>query len=152
MANCDGSTKYGSYIYIDFNKINRPCSCTLTSSFNGSVLVKSMEVIKKKCNTQVNVENKLIFGCIPERIYKRLDVQINHSVRVQADYFPLSTSGSFYQCIGFIQMFGMLVHVSFFMVIIGFCVVRYENLTDLFPLFLFHVLNKNISYYILYVV
>lgn len=76
-----------------------------------------MEVIKKKCNTQVNVENKLIFGCIPERIYKRLDVQINHSVRVQADYFPLSTSGSlFYQCIGFIQMFGMLVHVSFFMI------------------------------------
>lgn len=110
-----------------------------------------MEVIKKKCYTQVNVENQ-IFGCIPERIYKRLDVQINHSVRVQADYFPFSTSGSFYQCIGFIQMFGMLVHVSFFMVIIGFCDVRYENLTDLFPFFLFHVLNKNIAYYILYVV
>lgn len=110
-----------------------------------------MEVIKEKCNTQVNVENQ-IFGCIPERIYKRLDVQINQSVRVQAEYLPLSTSGAFYQCIGFIQMFGMLVHVSFFMVIIGFCVVRYENLTDLFPFFLFYVLNKNIVYNILYVV
>lgn len=117
MANCDGSTKYGSYIFIDFYKINRPCSCTVTSSFNGSVLVKSMEVIKEKCNTQVNVEHKLIFGCIPERIYKRLDAQINQSVRVRADFFPLSTSGSFYQCIGFLQMFGMLVHVSFFVVL-----------------------------------
>lgn len=76
-----------------------------------------MEVIKEKCNTQVNVEHQLIFGCIPERIYKRLDVQINQSVRVRADFFPLSTSGSFYQCIGFIQMFGMLVHVSFFVVL-----------------------------------
>lgn len=46
-----------------------------------------MEVIKEKCNTQVNVEHKLSFGCIPERIYKRLDVQINQSVRVRADYF-----------------------------------------------------------------
>lgn len=36
--------------------------------------------------------------------------------------------------------------------LIGFCVVRYENLTDLFPFFLFHVLNKNIAYNILYVV
>lgn len=81
-----------------------------------------MEVIKEKCNTQVNVENQ-IFGCIPERIYKRLDVQINQSVRVQADYFPLSTSGAFYQCIGFIQMFGMLVHVSLFMVLNWFFVL-----------------------------
>lgn len=147
MANCDGSTKYGSYIYIDFNKINRPCSCTLTSSFDGSVLLKSMEVITEKCNTQVNVENQ-IFGCIPERIYKRLDVQMNQSVRVRAEYFPLCTSGSFYQCIGFIQMFGMLVHVSFLMVMTGFCDVLYKNLTD----FLFYVLNKNIAYNILYVV
>lgn len=44
------------------------------------------------------------------------------------------------------------VHVSFFMVIIGFCVVRYENLTDLFPFFLFHVLNKTLHtiFYMLY--
>lgn len=110
-----------------------------------------MEVIKEKCNTQVNVENQ-IFGCIPERIYKRLDVQIKQSVRVRAEYFPLSTSGTFYQCIGFIKMFGTLVHVSFVMVIIGFCVVRYEIVTDLFPFFLLHVLNKNIAYNILYVV
>lgn len=106
-----------------------------------------MEVITEKCNTQVNVENQ-IFGCIPERIYKRLDVQMNQSVRVRAEYFPLSTSGSFYQCIGFIQMFGMLVHVSFLMVMTGFCDVLYKNLTD----FLFYVLNKNIAYNILYVV
>lgn len=110
-----------------------------------------MEVIKEKCNTQVNVENQ-IFGCIPERIYKRLDVQINQSVRVRAEYFPLSTSGTFYQCIGFIQIFGMLIYVSFFMVILGFWVVRYEILTDLFPFFLFYVLNKNIAYTIVYVV
>lgn len=103
VAKCEGSTKYGPYIYIDFHKINRPCSCTVTTSFIGSVLVIS-EVIKVKCNTQVMVANSLIFGCpITALSSANLVVEINQSVSVRAEYSVLPTLGTFYHCLGFQQ-------------------------------------------------
>lgn len=136
VANCEGSTKYGSNIYIDFNKINRPCSCTVTTSFIGSLLVISREGIKgieEKCNTQVMVKSKydITFKCAPPSLSSaRIDVQINQSVPVRAEYLPFSTSGTFYHCLQFQEIFGMLVHLSFFIVIIGFFVVLNNKLTE----------------------
>uniref|UniRef100_A0A8W8JBS1 Uncharacterized protein n=1 Tax=Magallana gigas TaxID=29159 RepID=A0A8W8JBS1_MAGGI len=39
VTSCDGSTKNGPYIYIDFYKINRPCYCTVITSFNAESLL-----------------------------------------------------------------------------------------------------------------
>lgn len=123
----------------------------MTLSFIGDLHVVRKDGIKgieEKCNTQVIVKSKFnyIFKCAPPAISSaRIDVQINQSVSVLAEYLPLSTSGTFYHCLGFREMLGtcMLVQLSLFMVIIGFFVVLYNYyLTDLFSIFLFYVTKK----------
>lgn len=113
VAKCEGSTKYGPYIYIDFHKINRPCSCTVTTSFIGSLLVISREGINEGCNTQVIVANNYNFGCpITAFSSVTINVQINQSVVVHSEYSPLSTSGMFYHCLGFQQNGGLNGNIS----------------------------------------
>lgn len=94
--------------------MNRPCTCTVTTSFIGNLLVISNGGIKEGCNTQVTVANSYHFGC-PNTAYSSvtIDVQINQSVVVQSDYSPPFTSGTFYHCLGF-QQNGMFVHLSFY--------------------------------------
>lgn len=53
------------------------------------------------CNTQINVNNTLIFGCSQGLSSHALNVQTNQSVVIQAEYRPPSTSGVFLHCIGF---------------------------------------------------
>lgn len=104
VSSCDGSTKFGSYISIDFFKINRLCACTLTPSFVGKLLFLSKRDVVQGCNTQVTVDNAFIFGCpISGLTSQTLDVQINQLVNVRVEYFPFYSSGTFYHCIGLKQ-------------------------------------------------
>lgn len=128
IDSCDGSSKNGPYIYIDFHKINRPCTCKVNASFTGDLLVISNGEIKEKCNTQVNVVNYMynyiLFRCpIREISSATIDVQINQSVVVQSEYSPPYTSGSFYHCLGFRQN-SMFVYLSFFIDINKYCCVK----------------------------
>lgn len=99
-----GSTKHGLAVYVDFYKINRPCTCIVTPSFVCELLVTSREVIVSVCNTQIVINEKLVMGC-PLRVVssQTLNVNINQSVNVRAEYVSPLTSGTFYHCIGFQQ-------------------------------------------------
>lgn len=111
IDSCDGSSKIGPYIYIDFHKINRPCTCKVNASFTGDLLVISNKEINEECNTEVIVANFYFFGCpISKLSVTTIDVQINQSVVVQSEYSSPYTSGSFYHCIGF-QQNSMFVHL-----------------------------------------
>nr|XP_034334184.1 uncharacterized protein LOC117691682 [Crassostrea gigas]XP_034334185.1 uncharacterized protein LOC117691682 [Crassostrea gigas] len=113
IDSCDGSTKNGPNIDIDFHKINRPCTCKVTSSFNGDLLVISREGIIEGCKTRVIVANYYNFGCpITAFSVVKLEVQINQSVVVQSEYSPPYISGSFYHCLGFQQNSGLDGNIS----------------------------------------
>lgn len=103
VASCEGPTVYGPVVHVDFFKINRPCTCIVTPSFVGYLLVTSRENINV-CYTQVNVQNSIIFKC-PSLYFtsQTLYVQINQAVDVRAEYTLPSTSGRFYHCVGFQQ-------------------------------------------------
>lgn len=106
ITSCAGSTKYGSFTNIDFSKINRPCTCSVIPSFVGRLLVISNGVTVQKCNTQIIVNNTFVFGCSAltnSLMSTGIDVQINQSVVVRAEYVPPSKSGTFYHCLGFQQ-------------------------------------------------
>lgn len=104
VSRCDGSTKYGSHVNIDFYKINRVCACTLTPSFAGQLFFLSKRDAVIGCNTQVTVGNKFIFGCpISGFSSQTVGVQINQLVNVRVEYSSSHSSGTFYHCIGFQQ-------------------------------------------------
>lgn len=108
ITSCAGSTKYGSFTNIDFTKINRSCTCIVIPSFVGRLLVVSNAVTVQKCNTQIIVDNNIVFGCSAPTdplIFAGIDVQINQSVVVRAEYLheSPSKSGTFYHCLGFQQ-------------------------------------------------
>lgn len=104
VTRCEGLTKYGSFLYVDFNQINRPCTCIVTTMFVGELLVISWEVDVPVCNTQIAIDKKFIMGC-PLQYFSSLmlDVQMNQSVDVRAEYKLPSTPGTFYHCIRFQQ-------------------------------------------------
>lgn len=116
VTSCDGSTKNGPYIYIDFYKINRPCYCTVITSFNGDLLVTSMKGIGRICETQVTVVTvytyRYMFNCQASEVSAVLHVKINQSVSVLAEYSSLSTSGAFYHCLRFNEN-GTITYLSF---------------------------------------
>lgn len=78
----------------------------MTPSFVGELLVTSKEVIINLCDTRVSVSPGISFGCplpsFSESSYT-LNVQINKTVNIQAEYIPPSTTGTFYHCVGFQQ-------------------------------------------------
>lgn len=103
ITSCDGSTKYGSNIYIDFFKINRTCTCTASPSFAGKLLVTNRQTISV-CFTQVTFQNVIIFRCEKEELTSHeLDVQNNDQLDIRAEYELPYTSGLFYHCMGFQQ-------------------------------------------------
>lgn len=103
ITSCDGSTKYGSNIYIDFYEINHPCTCTASPSFAGKLLVTNRQKMTL-CYTQVYFQNVFIFRCYKDDLTSHeLDVQNNEQFDIRAEYEPPYTSGLFYQCMGFQQ-------------------------------------------------
>lgn len=116
ITSCERSGKYGSNIYIDFNAISRPCTCTALPSFDGELIITSVSGdINYDCGTQIHVKNAkttFVFGCpISSFSAHTLTVNINQSVDVRADYLSPSTSGMFFHCIQ-LQRYGMYVYVS----------------------------------------
>lgn len=103
VSSCEGLTKYGSFVYVDFYKINRPCTCIVTTMFDGTLLVISWAVVQV-CNTQIVIDKSLIMGCPLQHLSSQaLGVQMNELVEVQAEYISPYTSGTFYHCLGFQQ-------------------------------------------------
>lgn len=101
VTSCEGATKYGPVVHVDFHKINRPCTCIVTPLFAGELQVISRGVLFL-CYTQVNVQN-IIFGCSPDLLSHLISVTINQSLDVRAEYVSPSTSATFYHCMGFQQ-------------------------------------------------
>lgn len=98
VKSCEGTIKYGSVVYIDFKKINRPCTCTVTS-FGGNIFMTASEQQISSCTTQVKVDNMFIFGC-PIKVSGQT---LSSSVYLESEYVHPYTSGLFYQCLGFQQ-------------------------------------------------
>lgn len=108
IASCVGSAKYGPAVYVDFYKINRPCTCIVTPSFVGNLLVVSRKVIVAVCNTQIVINKMIAMGCpLQYDSAQLLNVNINQPVDVRAEYASQYTSGTFFHCIGF-QQNGMI--------------------------------------------
>nr|XP_034334202.1 uncharacterized protein LOC117691699 [Crassostrea gigas] len=100
--------KHGPTVFVDFSKISRPCTCFVTPSFDGELLVISREAVKYACNTEAVVQNTSIIGC-PTNVmsFLLLNVTINQTVDVRARYVSPSTSGTFQHCIEFQQNGGI---------------------------------------------
>lgn len=107
-------TKHGPVVYVDFYQINRPCTCIVSPSFVGELLVTLRGLAVQSCNTEINVQNSILFRCpINVILSQTLNVILNQLVNVRADYVSPSTSGTFYHCLGFLQN-GMNVFLSIF--------------------------------------
>lgn len=48
---------------MDFGKIGRPCTCIVTSSFNGELYVTSHKTTSVLCKNGVTVNKTVIFNC-----------------------------------------------------------------------------------------
>nr|XP_034334034.1 uncharacterized protein LOC117691647 [Crassostrea gigas] len=104
ITTCSETTADGPLIYIDFFKINRPCLCTVTSRFSGNLLVTAQEIRISSCSTQVVVNGRRIFGCpLSQGTSVTFWLRQYQSIAVQAEFIPPSSSGNFYQCLGFQQ-------------------------------------------------
>lgn len=98
-TSCDGSTKSDNYLYVDFSKINRPCTCTVTALFVGNITVVSWGVKHSECKNSVTVNNSVTFNCKYNK-YSTFYVRMNDSVLLVADFWQGYTSGEFKQCLG----------------------------------------------------
>lgn len=76
----------------------------MTPLFAGDLLLTAQEIRLSSCYTQVVVNGSRIFGCPLSQgtsdTFKLLKYQ---SINVQAEFSPPSSSGTFYQCLGFQQ-------------------------------------------------
>lgn len=116
VSSCGGPLQYGRAVLVDFYKTNQPCTCIVTPSFVGDLLLTLREVTNV-CYTQVNVQNRAIFKCpLLSFTSHVLKVQINEAVEVRAEYALPSTSGTFYYCVGFQQngkyLYSSILHVQ----------------------------------------
>lgn len=112
LTSCEGMTKQGVSVFVDFYKINRPCNCIVTPSFDGTLLVTMRGVAVQSCNTEINVQNSIVFRCPIQSISSQaLNVQINQSVEVRAEYTLPYAPGTFYYCLG-LQQNGMMNNYS----------------------------------------
>lgn len=106
ITSCREPRKYGTNIYIDFFAFSHPCTCTVLPSFAGQLLIASRKVTNE-CKTQIivkNIQTQFIYGCeISSFTTQTLNVNINQSVEVRAEYISQYTSGTFSHCIGFQQ-------------------------------------------------
>lgn len=97
-TSCDGTTKSEKHLYVDFSKINRPCTCTVTASFSGGITVTSWRVEHSKCNSRVTVNNNVTFNC-KDGGYSSFDLRMKDRVLLVADFWQGYTSGEFKQCL-----------------------------------------------------
>lgn len=100
VSSCDGSVRSGSYVFVDINKIGRPCTCTVNSLFVGVILVTSLGVTTQWCNTRVIVNNTVIFYCnqITSSTFK---VGVNDKLTIRTEAMAGNNKYSFKQCVGF---------------------------------------------------
>lgn len=96
VTSCDGIEKIGSFIEIDFNKINRPCICIVTLLFEG-VLIGTTRKAPTWCPNPVSVNTTTVLDC--NGASDTADVKINDTLVVKAEYQPGQTSVEFYQCL-----------------------------------------------------
>lgn len=96
LTSCDGIEKIGSFIEIDFNRINRPCICIVTLLFEG-VLIGTTRKAPTWCPNPVTVNTTLVLDC--NGASDTADVKINDTLVVKAEYQPGQTSVKFYQCL-----------------------------------------------------
>lgn len=94
---------FGPRIYVDFNKINQTCVCTVAFIKSAGDLLVTAETFKiSSCNTEVVVNGSHRFGCpIPLGSSATFTLSLDQSIDVQAEYSPPSSPGTFYQCLGF---------------------------------------------------
>lgn len=129
VASCDGATKNGPVVHVDFHKINRPCTCIVTPLFFGHLIVVSRAVVYV-CYTQVTVtvQNTLIvFRCQYWPSSETIRVTMNQSFDVRAEYVSPSTSGTFYHCLGF-QQNGTIASLSIVVKIIIILLCRHYHI------------------------
>ena len=103
LSSCEGMMKHGPSVFVDFYKISRPCTCIVTPSFDGELVVFSRKAeAKYTCDTEVVVQNTSIIGC-PTNVmsFLLLNVTINQTVDVRARFVSPSKSGTFQHCMGF---------------------------------------------------
>lgn len=104
VSKCDNSKFFDKVLHVDFSKIGHPCTCVVCAKFVGEVLMLSKNSNAEGCNTQIIVNNNLIFGCAIQAVsYNTLNVQTNKSINVQAEYTQSSRTGTFHQCLEFRQ-------------------------------------------------
>lgn len=71
--------------------------------FDGELLVSSRE-IGHLCPTRVKVQTNIVFGCpLHEFTAYTLNVQIDQTINIQAEYLSEYASGTFYHCVGIQQ-------------------------------------------------
>ncbi|XP_062590739.1 uncharacterized protein LOC134252314, partial [Saccostrea cucullata] len=105
VTSCDGTTKNGTQVYIDFEKINKPCNCIATPAFDGELLVGA-EVTVYPCDAYVKVNSTFLFNCKVKSEYVALKVQSSNPVTVEADYKSESSRKGFYHCLLFNENMG----------------------------------------------
>lgn len=107
VSRCENSMFFDKVLHVDFSKIGHPCTCVVSAKFVGEVLMLSKKSKAEGCNTQIIVNNNLIFGCAIQAVsYNTLNVQTNKSINVQAEYTQSSRTGTFHQCLAFRQKGG----------------------------------------------
>lgn len=104
ITKCDGSYISWKNVYVDFNPMNQPCACTLTASFNVTLLVIAELNGHYECRNEVAVSfdsTTSVFHCegtypsaIPCNVVNNVTV-----VNVKATYTKNYTSGEFPLCL-----------------------------------------------------
>ncbi|XP_078318152.1 uncharacterized protein LOC111104438 [Crassostrea virginica] len=97
ITSCDGSQKTGPRIFVDTNKINRPCNCTVVSFFTGSLRVSANPYTTHFCYNVAKI-NLAWIQC-QDGGSESTVVKDNDTVIIRADYAPQYQSGDFYQCL-----------------------------------------------------
>lgn len=110
VSSCDGSSRSGSNVFVDMNKIGRRCTCTVHSLFVGDLLMTSYKVTTQLCYTRVIVNNTVVFYC-NQTISFAFKVGVNDKLTVRAEDTAGNNKDSFKQCVRFNEK-GNLIQFS----------------------------------------
>lgn len=99
VSSCDGSSRSGSYVFVDMNTIGNQCTCTVNSLFVGDLRVTSYKVTPSLCNTRVIVNNTVVFYC-NQTISSTFKVGVNDILIVRTEEMTGNNKDSFKQCVG----------------------------------------------------
>ncbi|XP_062584164.1 uncharacterized protein LOC134245944, partial [Saccostrea cucullata] len=98
VTSCDGMTKSGSQIFIDFPQINQTCTCTVIPAFDGNLFVGAVVKVFP-CDAFVRLTSEILFNCEKQSETITVPVKNTHSVTVLADYKSESSRKQFYHCL-----------------------------------------------------